>query len=149
MRKTLLSIALITTLSQANCLLTQADDINVSWRAFKTFSKIGVGGVFTDIKYTPNKKQGKNFQELFVGSEVEIAPLTVDTGNPQRDKTLLDNFFNKLKGGKIEGVIKSIQRDKATKDEKIKHSGVVVVEISMNENNLTVPMKYRYKDGVF
>ncbi len=46
MRKTLLSIALITTLSQANCLLTQADDINVSWRAFKTFSKIGVGGVF-------------------------------------------------------------------------------------------------------
>ncbi len=87
MRKTLLSIALVTTLSQANCLLTQADDINVSWRAFKTFSKIGVRGVFTDIKYTPNKKQGKNFQELFVGSKVEIAPLRVDTKNPQRDKT--------------------------------------------------------------
>jgi len=46
---------------------------------------------------------------------VEIAPLRVDTKNPQRDKTLLDNFFNKLKGGKIEGVIKSIQRDKGTK----------------------------------
>jgi len=114
--------------------LTQADDINVSWRAFKTFSKIGVGGVFTDIKYTPNKKQGKNFQELFVGSKVEIAPLRVDTKNPQRDKTLLDNFFNKLKGGKIEGVIRSIKRDKRTKDRKIKHSGVVVIEISMNEN---------------
>ncbi len=149
MRKALLSIALIATLSQANCLLTQADDINVSWRAFKTFSKIGVGGAFTDIKYTPNKKQGKNFQELFVGSKVEIAPLKVDTKNPQRDKTLLDSFFNKLKGGKIEGVIRSIKRDKGTKDRKIKHSGVVVVEISMNENNLTVPMKYRYKDGVF
>jgi len=39
--------------------LTQADDINVSWRAFKTFSKIGVGGAFTDIKYTPNKTTGK------------------------------------------------------------------------------------------
>jgi len=149
MRKTLLSIALITTLSQANCLLTQADDINVSWRAFKTLSKIGVGGVFTDIKYTPNKKQGKNFQELFVGSKVLINTSKIDTKNPQRDKTIVENFFNKLKGGKIEGVIKSIQRDKATKDEKIKHSGVVVVEISMNENNLTVPMRYKYKDGVF
>jgi len=149
MRKTLLSIALITTMSQANCLLTQADDINVSWRAFKTLSKIGVGGAFTNIKYTPNKKQGKNFQELFVGSKVLINTSKIDTKNPQRDKTIVENFFNKLKGGKIEGVIKSIKRDKGTKDKKIKHSGVVVVEISMNGKSLDIPMRYRYKNEVF
>ncbi len=151
MRKTLFSIVTLATLVSANgggCTLVQSNDVNVTWKAYKTLAKIGVGGQFTDVKYTPNKKEGKNFTDLLVGSKVSIDLTKIDTKNSGRDKTLVDNFFGKLNGKTIDGTIIAIKRDKNKDGKKVYH-GVVDVNITMNSQSVTVPMKYNYKDENF
>jgi len=151
MKKLIIALFILFSFSNSNaggCLLEQSDDINVTWKAYKTFAKLGVGGQFTDVKYTPNKKSGKNFKELFVGSKVSIDISKIDTKNEGRDKTLVEMFFSKLKGGKIEGVIKDINADKS-KDGKRPYTGTLDVSLSMNGKTLLIPMKYRYIKGDF
>ncbi len=151
MKKLIIALFTLFSFTNANaggCLLEQSDDINVTWKAYKTFAKLGVGGEFTDVKYTPNKKSGKNFKELFVGSKVSIDISKIDTKNEGRDKTLVEMFFSKLKGGKIEGVIKDINADKS-KNGKRPYTGTLDVSLSMNGKTLLIPMRYRYIKGDF
>ncbi len=149
MKKILLLMAFWASLSYGNgCVLVQADDINVTWKAYKTFEKLGVAGSFTAVEYTPNKKEGKNFRELFVGSKVKIDPLKIDTHNAGRDKTLAEHFFAKLAGKAIEGEIVNIQADLAKEGKRVYH-GRVDVNITMNSKQLTIPMHYNYHEGIF
>ncbi len=151
MKKTLFSIVALATLVSANgsgCTLVQSSDMNVTWKAYKTLAKIGVGGQFTGVSYTPNKKEGKNFTELLVGSKVSIDLTKIDTKNKGRDKTLIDNFFGKLSGKTINGTIVAINRDKNKDGKKVYH-GVVDVNITMNSKSVIIPMKYNYKDENF
>ena len=46
---------------KSGCVLSQKGKIDVSWKAYKTASKIGVSGVFNKVTYTPVAKNGKNF----------------------------------------------------------------------------------------
>ena len=154
MTKVLLSLLTLATLSYATppaatgCVLVQPANIDVSWKAYKTLGKIGVGGKFTEVKYTANALEGKNFKELFVGSKVSIDLSKIDTGNPGRDETLVKDFFSVLKGKTIEGEIVDIK--KTDKHEKGKpRTGVVSVKLTMNEKTLTIPMKYFYTEGKF
>ena len=151
MKKTLFSIVALATLVSANgsgCTLIQSSDMNVTWKAYKTLAKIGVGGQFTGVSYTPNKKEGKNFTELLVGSKVSIDLTKIDTKNKGRDKTLVDNFFGKLNGKTINGTIVAINRDKNKDGKKVYH-GVVDVNITMNNKSIVIPMRYNYKDENF
>jgi len=151
MKKTFFSIVTLATLASANgqgCVLVQSNDMNVTWKAYKTLAKIGVGGQFTGVTYTANKKEGKNFNELLVGSKVSIDLTKINTQNSGRDKTLVDNFFGKLGGKSIQGIITGIKRDKDTQSKKVYH-GVVDVNITMNNRSVTVPMKYNYKNENF
>ena len=143
LNKILLPMAFLFSLSHAGgCLLTQSNDMNVSWKAYKTFAKLGVGGQFTSVKYTPNAKEGKNFKELLVGSSVEIDITKVNTKNPTRDKTLVDMFFKKLKGKTIQGKVTAIYPNKREKGKP--YTGKLDISITMNEKTLTIPMSYHY-----
>lgn len=151
MNKIILSALLLLSFTNAQaggCLLEQSDDINVTWKAYKTLGKLGVGGQFTSVKYTPNKKSAANFKGLFVGSKVSIDISKIDTKNEGRDKTLVDMFFNQLKGGKIEGVIKDMKADKSINGKR-PYTGTLDVSLTMNEKTLVIPMKYKYKKGDF
>ena len=149
MKKILFSMITIASLSYGNgCVLVQPDDINVTWKAYKTLAKLGVSGQFTGVKYTPHQKEGKNFRDLFVGSTVSIDLSKIDTHNEGRDKTLVQYFFAKLKEGSIQGKIVDIQADKTT-DGKRAYRGVVTVDITMNQKTLRIPMRYHYKEGNF
>jgi polyisoprenoid-binding protein YceI len=143
MNKIIFSFLTLSALTYAGgCVLTQSDDMKVTWKAYKTLAKLGVGGEFTSVNYTPNKKEGKNFEELLVGSTVSIDISKVDTKNEGRDKTLVESFFTKLNGKTIEGKIVAI---KAKKREKGKpYTGTLDVNITMNEKLLQVPMSYIY-----
>ncbi len=150
MRKILLLTALLYSLSfgASGCLLTQQKSVDVTWKAYKTFAKIGVGGEFTSVKYTPAAVEGRNFKELFVGSTVKIDKSKISTGNPARDETIVKMFFDKLEGETIEAKIvdiKSLSKHKKGEAKK----GIVTVEISMNGKKLPIPMNYTYKDGEF
>ena len=154
MKKTLLSLIALVSLSYATqpaatgCVLVQPSNMNVTWKAYKTLGKIGVGGKFTEVKYTPAALEGKNFKELFVGSKVSIDVSKIDTGNAGRDETLVKDFFSLLKGKMIEGEITSIK--KTDKHEKGKpRTGNIDVKITMNEKTLTIPMTYVYNKGKF
>ena len=154
MNKILLSLVTILTMTYATgpvatgCVLVQPNTMNVSWKAYKTLGKIGVGGKFTSVTYTPHALEGKNFKELFVGSKVSIDLSKIDTGNPGRDETLVKDFFSVMKGKTIEGEIVDIK--KTDKHEKGKpRTGVVSVKLTMNEKTLTIPMKYIYNEGKF
>ncbi|MEA3418285.1 MAG: YceI family protein [Campylobacterota bacterium] len=143
MKKILLALIVLYTIGNAGgCLLTQPKEMNVDWKSYKTLGKIGVGGKFTAVNYTPVALEGKNFRELLVGSKVSIDTSKIDTGNPERDKTLVTFFFNKMTGGKIDAVIKDIKADERIKGKP--RTGTVSVMITMNEKSLVIPMKYHY-----
>jgi len=148
MKKIILAMATVYSLGQAGgCLLTQTNKIDVNWKAYKTLAKIGVGGKFTDISYSPNKLEAKNFKELLVGSKVMIDTRKIDTKNPDRDETLVKFFFNKLSDNQIEGVITDIKAFERVKNKP--RSGVVAISLSFNKITLIIPMGYVYKDNKF
>jgi len=148
LNKTLLSLSLLFSLSYGGeCVLTPSKDMNVSWKAYKTFAKLGVGGQFTSVNYTPNAKKGKNFKELLVGSNVDINVTQIDTKNPKRDKTLVDMFFKKLKSPTIQGKVTAINANKREEGEP--YTGTLDVSINMNNKTLTIPMKYHYEKEQF
>ncbi|SHO81567.1 hypothetical protein MNB_SV-15-1146 [hydrothermal vent metagenome] len=127
--------------------MTQSNDLNISWKAYKTFAKVGVKGKFNEFKYISNAKEGKNFRELLVGSKVVINKSKIDTNNPSRDKTIVDKFFNQLNSD-ISGKIIDIKADE-NKNGKRAYSGSLDVNITMNEKTLTIPMRYNYKNEKF
>ena len=148
LNKILLTSSLFFSLAHAGgCVLTPSKDMNVSWEAYKTFAKLGVGGQFTDVNYTPNAKKGKNFKELLVGSSVDINVTQIDTKNPTRDKNLVDMFFNKLKSPTIQGKITAITANKQKEGKP--YTGNLDVNISMNGKTLTIPMSYHYENEHF
>jgi len=145
---TLLSLSYTVQAATSGCVLVQPKEINVSWEAYKTLGKIGVGGKFTSVQYTPNALEGKNFRELFVGSKVSIDLSKINTGNTGRDTTLVKDFFSLIKGKTIEGVITNIKKtDKHVKGKP--RTGYIDVKITMNEKTLTIPMTYIYNKGHF
>lgn len=144
MKKIIFSLFTLFSISYASsgCVLVQSTDMNVTWKAYKTLAKVGVEGVFTSVNYVPIAKEGKNFRELFVGSSVNIDTTNIDTGNPQRDDTLVRMFFNKLKSTSIKAKILDMKADKRIKGKP--YSGVLDVSITMNEKTLVIPMFYVY-----
>ncbi len=143
MKKIALALAVLYTIGNAGgCLLTQPKALNVDWEAYKTLGKIGVAGKFTSVDYTPVAMEGKNFKELFVGSKVTIDTSKIDTGNPERDETLVKFFFHKMSPGTIQGEIKSIEADARIKGKP--RTGTITVMMTMNSKSLLIPMKYHY-----
>ena len=150
MNKILLSLATAITFSTAGggCLLTQSNSVDVTWKAYKTLAKLGVAGKFTGVTYKPTKLEGKNFKELLVGSNIFIDLHSVNTRNDARDKTLVNEFFDNLKGKSIDGEIVSIQADEGKGGKRL-YSGTIEVKIIMNGKSRQIPMRYSYKNELF
>ncbi len=144
----LLALASLTCASSAGCVLVQPNKMSVTWKAYKTPAKIGVGGEFTSVSYTPASLEGKNFRELFVGSKVLIDTGKITTGNPERDEKLLRFFFGTMKGHTIEAKITDIKRSD-THEKGKPRTGSLNVEITMNGTTRSVPMTYVYEKGRF
>jgi len=145
MKKILLTLGtLLTIANSAGCVLVQDEKMNVAWDAYKTDSRITVHGKFVDVQYSPKSSEGKNFRELFVGSKVSMSSSNIDTGITSRDETIVQFFFNKLSSPKIEGIITDIKADDMNHTKGKPKTGVVTVEITMNEKTVTTPMNYNY-----
>jgi hypothetical protein len=148
MKKTILILFSLFTISHAGgCVLVQSGDMNVTWKAYKTLSKVGVSGVFTAVKYVPMAKEGANFRELLVGSTISIDATQIDTSNLSRDKTLVKMFFKQLISTTIEGKIVAMKADKRVKGKP--YTGVLDVELSFNAKKMTIPMVYIYEKEQF
>jgi len=146
----LVSVALVSSLvasQKSGCILAQKGKVEVTWKAYKTPLKLGVGGTFDDVKYTSVAKEGKNFREILVGSTVTIDTKKVNSNHKARDEKLYVSFFKQMN---IQGIKAKIVDIKA--DPKVKgapRTGIVAVEIDLNGVNKTIPMKYSFADSVF
>jgi len=149
MNKLFLSLLVLGSLTYAKtgCVLVQSDKVDVTWKAFKTPKKIGVGGKFTQVDYTSPAKEGKNFRALLVGATVEIDTNSVNSGNAPRDAKLVKFFFSQLSNMHITGKITDIEADAHTKG--APYTGKLTVMINMNGKSVPTQMQYRYAEGKF
>ena len=132
---------------KSGCELAQVGAVEVSWTGYKTEKKVGVGGVFDSVVYTPVAKSGENFRSILVGSSVVIDTSSVNSKNEGRDEKLAKFFFGMMSDKNINAKIVDIKADKRVKD--APRTGVVDVEIEMNGVKKVVPMKYSFSDDVF
>ncbi|MGE0739681.1 YceI family protein [Sulfurimonas sp.] len=154
MKKSLVAVLMaFTLLSSANasektgCVLAQSGDVEVSWIGYKTPKKVGVGGVFDKVAYTPVTKEGENFRSILVGSSVVIDSSSVNSKHADRDAKLAKFFFGMMKDKNINAKIVDIKADPRVKD--APRTGVVDVEIEMNGVKKVVPMTYSFANETF
>ena len=154
MKKSLVAVLMaFSLLSSANasektgCVLAQSGDVEVSWIGYKTPKKVGVGGVFDKVAYTPVTKEGENFRSILVGSSVVIDSSSVNSKHADRDAKLAKFFFGMMKDKNINAKIVDIKADPRVKD--APRTGVVDVEIEMNGVKKVVPMTYSFANETF
>ena len=134
-------------LKHTGCDLSQIGDFDVSFKAYKTPSKIGVGGAFDKVNYKSIKATGKNFRQIFVGSSVDIDTSSVNSNHKERDSKLVTFFFNQMSSKNIKANILDITSDKRVRGKP--RTGTLLVEVIMNSVTKKVPMTYSYNDGLF
>jgi len=153
MIKLFLSLFLIATLSSAeemgtkkgSCILSQDGSVSVSWMAYKTPAKAGVGGMFDSVKYKAIAPEGNNFREILVGSSVVIDTSSVNSNHKSRDATLVKFFFKQMNDSKIKAKIVDIKSDKRMRGKP--KTGVMSVDVTMNGVTKKVPMSYVFDNG--
>lgn len=138
MKHILILIALITNIALAkDCTYKIAkEDFKVSWTAFKTPLKVGVGGAFTKLG-TANES-AKSFNELLTGIKFNIDTKSTSTKNPDRDKKIVTFFFENMMGGtNISGTTESYAKK------------VLKIKFNMNKKSLTIPLKVTKTNNSF
>lgn len=111
----------------------QSDSAKVTWKAFKTYEKIGVGGNFDRVITQP--KNASSIEALLIGSNVKIDTASINSGNPARDATLVNSFF------KVQNIDTITAKIISTKDSK------AITEITMNNVTKTIPLNYTIQEG--
>ncbi len=143
MKKIALSLILLASFAQANCSFSKPTNVDVTWKAFKTPLKKGVGGHFTKLNYSSSVKSAHSLNELLAGATVNIDVTSVDSKNAGRDVKLLNEFFKKMAGPDIKAKIISLKRDKDARK-----TGLVTISVTMNGVTREVPMRYTFNSRV-
>lgn len=142
MKKIVLSLLLAISLAQADCTFSQPENVDVTWKAYKTPLKVGVGGHFTKTDFKAASIKAPMLETLLVGSTANIAVASVDSKNKGRDEKLLNDFFKQMVGPDITAKIVTLK-----KDETVKNSGVLTASVTMNGVTRDVPMTYSFTKG--
>lgn len=142
MKKVVLALILsFITAFAADSYKVVSDKVNVNWKAYKTFAKLGVKGSFDKVQLTAPEK-AKNLTELLSGLSVVIETSSVNTNNPERDETLTKMFFGKLAHPTLKASVVSTEISKEKPNE-----GTVSVLIDINGHSIQVPMSFRVENG--
>jgi len=124
------------------CLFNGIEETTVTWKAYKTPLKVGVGGKFDRILLSGVKKGSRNIEELLKGTLLKIEEVSVNSGNQGRDEKLVKYFFEKMDGKEI-----LVKVEKFTQNKDI-HDGFISTMITMNGVTKSVPLKYHYENGL-
>lgn len=124
----LLSVLFATSAFSKECVSINPQNTKVTWKAFKTYSKIGVNGGFTSVSFG-EKAQGKTIAEAITNKTFSIDTKTVSTGDTARDATIINSFFSKG-DFKISGKVKSFSRKK------------LVMDLNLNGVTKEIPLAY-------
>ncbi len=130
----LLTMLFILPLTTHACLELQKDSVKVQWTGYKTAAKVGVSGVFTDIKHE-GKTKAETIDDLIHGASLTINLLTPSSGNTARDANLKDKFF-KLIGKEASAKVNKIEK------------GLARVSLKMGKKSVDVSLVPDLKDDV-
>lgn len=121
--------------SQENChFIYKEGSATVGWTAFKTTSKVPVGGKFTQVKVR-GENNTHGLTGLLETIEFSIATSSTSTNDTIRDGKIVASFFGKMVStDAITGSVKS-----ATGDDK---SGTCTFLLKMNNVEQELPLEY-------
>ncbi len=71
------------------------DSTRVSWTAFKTTDKVGVGGQFTKFMLE-GVEPAEDLSATISNARIIIDVSSTNTGNPDRDQKIINEFFMKM-----------------------------------------------------
>ena len=112
----------------------QKEGSTLSWTAFKTPKKVGVGAKFSD--FTINAKNAKSTDDLLASASFEINSQSIDSGDKGRDMKIAQFFFkNMLKGTKISGKVLKVSNN------------VADVEMTMNGATKVISMTSKFDEA--
>ena len=100
----------------------QVREANVGFKAYKTYAKVGVGGVFDSVGI----HEHSTLQDL----ELTIKTQSVNTNNPGRDATLVKSFFLVQNVQEIQAKVVNVEKQS------------IVVTLSMNGISKKIPLQY-------
>jgi polyisoprenoid-binding protein YceI len=111
-----------------------SESSSLTWTAFKTMQRVGVKGSFNTVNVSIADSV-YSLKEAIEKVSFEIDGRTVNTDNPERDKTLVKFFFATLKDeGSIYGEVKIVEGDEK--------AGGGTVRIKMNDVSRDIGFKY-------
>ena len=129
MKKTLLILTLLLswvyakpTAPRMGCILSQQGEVTSNWTIYGD-EKLGREGNSTQVNYTAIKKEGENFNEILVGSTIQVN---------MQDKKILAKIVH-------------IQSKKRIK--RGPRHGVIVLNITLNGVSKDIPTVYFYETG--
>ena len=128
--------------SATECTYSVAEDaVKVEWTAYKTTKKVPVKGTFNTMSLKGKKTAG-SLKALATGLSMEIDGTSIESGNPGRNVTVSQVFFQKF--APSAGIKASVANWSG--DEK---KGTVGVSIALNGTSQTIPLSYTITDGNF
>ncbi len=128
-------------LADTECIAVDKKTVEVSWKAYKTPAKLGVGGIFDDVVYRAETKEARGVSTLLLDASVTIDTQKVNSKNEGRDLKLVNNFFKMMRDEKITAKVISVK-------EVNEKEGTMILDISMNGIIKHIPMNYTYKKGL-
>jgi hypothetical protein len=109
----------------------------IGWTAFKTTDKVPVKGQFKSFGFAYKNGKG-SLLDLLKTAKANINVTSIFSGNEDRDKKLVDYFFQKMIGTKyISARVESVDESKQT----------AMVTLNMNAHEKTIPMSYKIDEG--
>ncbi len=112
----------------------QKEGSTLSWTAFKTPKKVGVGAKFSDFLITA--KNAKSTDDLLASASFEVNSQSIDSGDKGRDMKIAQFFFkNMLKGTKISGKVLKVSNN------------VADVEMTMNGTTKVISMTSKFDEA--
>ena len=117
------------------------DGVSVEWTAYKTSKKAPVKGTFNTVSLKGKRSAG-SLKDLASGLSMEIDGTSIESGNPGRNVTVSQFFFQKF--APSAGITAKVA--KWTGDDQ---KGTVDISISLNGKSHTVPMAYTVTEGAF
>ena len=112
----------------------QKEGSTLSWTAFKTPKKVGVGAKFSD--FTITAKNAKSTDDLLASATFEVNSQSIDSGDKGRDMKIAQFFFkNMLKGTKISGKVLKVSNN------------VADVEMTMNGATKVISMTSKFDEA--
>ncbi|MDD3592633.1 MAG: YceI family protein [Sulfurovum sp.] len=112
----------------------EPESVEVGFTAFKTPAKIGVNGSFNTVEITGKRSAG-SVEEMLTGLGVKIETKSVNSGHDGRDRLLVSDFFLVQFIHAIQARIVIVKADS------------MVVDITMNNKTVSVPMVYKKEEN--